>query len=312
MKKTFRCGSRAGFFSALSLCAALSIFLMAPPAAEASWLFDFRALAERDDNVTSTNAATGMKAGTAYIGAVSLGYFEQIALYTGASMNVELENASVAEYDKLSRLSGGLSLNVNHKLGVGPQAVRMNMRASYRVSDFKDNNRDVNTLLAGLTGSFWATERLNLLFGYEYDKGSPRETFFAHCGQDGKSMDCDPGDYSNPYDTSGSAVFARLSFLLTEVDNLIFEYRFRRGQVTIDFIPDAYLRASRTSLWYDAVFADFVAARYQADTSSFNVGLSREIYRQFSLNLDYLRMTTSTSWANYDNNVFRLGVAYAF
>ncbi|MBI5815136.1 MAG: hypothetical protein HZB29_05950 [Nitrospinae bacterium] len=294
------------------LATILSMSTLGPKCAEASWLLDLRALAERNDNINNTKAAAGMKTGTAYIAGASLGYFEQIATYTGASIDVDLENATVSEYDGLSRMSGGLSLNLGHKFGVGPQSLRMDMRASYRIEDFKDNHRDINSLTAGLTGSLWATERLNMLIGYEYDRNSPRETFEAYCGSDGKTTDCSPGSYSNPYDTSGNTVLARLSFLLTEADNLIFEYRFRRGEVAVDFVPGASLRNSRTSIWYDHVFSNYATARYQADTQSFNIGLSREIYRQFSLNLDYLRVNTNSSWANYENNIFRFGAAYAF
>lgn len=298
---------------AVSCAAALFFWLLVlPVTAEASWIFDANALLENNDNVTNTNTDSGIKGDTVYLAGLSGGYYEQIATYTGLSATVDIESRNYVEYTDLNSLSGGLSLNLNHKFGVGPQAMRMNAHVSYALNDFKDNHRDVTVFTAGVSGSSWVTDRLNIQIGYEYDKAVPVGTFTPHCGPYDTYTNCYAGSYDNPYDTKGNSVFARGSFLLSDVDMLIAGYRYRRGDIVADFVPGSALLWSYTSLWYDPVFPGFVSARYDAETHSVNLGISREIVRQLSVNLDYVRHATSTSWANYNNNVFRLGIAYAF
>lgn len=293
--------------------AVLFFYLFATPgSAEASWIFDANALLENNDNVTNTNTASGMKGDTAYLASISGGYYEQIATYTGLSATVDIESRNYAEYGDLSSLSGGLSLNLNHKFGVGPQAMRMNAHVSYALNDFRDNHRDVTVFTAGVSGSSWVSDRLNIQIGYEYDKASPTGTFAPHCGPSGADMNCYAGPYDNPYDTKGNSAFARGSFLLSDVDMLVVGYRYRRGDIVADYVPGKASLWSYTSLWHDPVFPGFVSARYDAQTHSINIGITREVVRQVSVNLDYARHATSTSWADYNNNVFRLGIAYAF
>jgi hypothetical protein len=300
IRKLVTSGAAALFFSLLGQSAT----------AEASWILDTSALLETNDNVT--NAKSAMKADTIYLASLSGGYYEQIATYTGLSATVDIESRNYVDYGDLSSLSGGFSVNLNHKLGVGPQAMRMNAHVSYGLNDFRDNHRDVTAFTAGVSGSSWVTDRLNIQIGYEYDKAVPVETFTPHCDSYDTYTNCYAGSYDNPYDTKGNSVFARGSFLLSDVDMLIAGYRYRRGDAVADFVPDAGLQYSYTSIWYDTAFPGFATARYDVETHSVNIGISREIVRQLSLNLDYARHATSSSWGNYNNNVFRLGIAYAF
>jgi hypothetical protein len=170
--------------------------LASPVTAEASWIFEASALGETNDNAANTNSA--MKSDTIFLAGLSAGYYEQIAEYTGLSATVDIEGKNHLEYGGLSSLSSGLSINLNHKFGVGLQAMRMNAHVSYGLNDFKDNHRDVTLFTAGVSGSGWATDRLNIMAGYEYDKAVPIETFAPHCGSYGTDTNCYAGSYDNP------------------------------------------------------------------------------------------------------------------
>ena len=290
---------------------ALFFYLFASPVtAEANWILEASALGERNDNAANTGSA--MKSDTALIASVSGGFYEQIATYTGLSATMDVESRNYGEYVDLSSVSSGLSLNLNHKFGVGLQAVRMNAHVSYGLNDFKDNHRDVRLFTTGVSGSSWVTDRLKIMVGYEYDKAVPVETFAPHCGgYYGAYSNCVGGSYDNPYDTNGNSLFARVTFLLSDVE-LTAGYRYRRGDVVADYVPGAGSQYSYNPLWYDAVFPGLASARYDAQTHSVNLGVSGEIVRQLSLNMDYSYNATSTSVANYNNNVVRLGIAYAY
>jgi len=283
--------------------------LASPVTAEANWILEASALGEQNDNVANTNFA--MKSDTIFLASLSAGYYEQIAEYTGLSATVDIEGGNYVNYGDLSSLYSGLSINLNHKFGVGLQAARMNAHVSYGLNDFKDNHRDVTLFTAGVSGSGWVTDRLNIMVGYEYDKAVPVATFTPHCGSYGTDTNCSAGSYDNPYDTKGNSVFARISFLFSDIE-LMAGYRYRRGDVVADFVPGAGSQYSYTPLWRDAVFPGLASARYDGETHSVNLGVSGEIVRQISLNLDYANHATSASVANYSDNIFRMGIAYAY
>ncbi|MBF0291670.1 MAG: hypothetical protein HQK86_05880 [Nitrospinae bacterium] len=299
IRKLLSCGAYALFF----------YLLASPVAAEAHWILEAGALAERNDNVANTNSA--MKSDSIYLASLSGGYYEQIATYTGLSAIVDIESRNHVDYGDLSGFSARFSLNLNHKFGVGLQAVRMNAHVSYGLDDVKDNHRDVTLFTAGMSGSSWVTDRLKILVGYEYDKAVPVGTFTPRCGYYGTDTNCYAASYDNPYDTQGNSVFTRVSFLLSGME-LTAGYRYRRGDVTADYVPGAGSLYSYTPIWNDAAFPGWASVRYDAQTHSINLGVSGEIATQLSLNLDYARHATSTSVADYTNNVVRLGVAYAY
>lgn len=290
--------------TALYLC-----LLASPLTAEANWILEASALGERNDNVA--NITSGMKSDTVFLASLSGGYYDQIATYTGLSAIVDIESENHVDYGDLSGFSSRLSINLNHKFGVGLQAARMNAYVSYGLNDVKDNHRDVTLFTAGVSGSSWVSDRLKILVGYEYDKAVPVGTFTPNCGYYGTGANCYAGSYDNPYDTKGNSVFARVSFLFPDIE-LTAGYRYRRGDVVADYVPAAGSLYSYTPIWRDAVFPGMASARYDADTHSVNLGISGELVRQLSLNLDYAHHATSSSVADYSNNIFRLGVAYAY
>lgn len=283
--------------------------LVSPLTAEASWIFEASAIGERNDNVTNTNSST--KSDTIFLASLSGGYYEQIATHTGLSAIVDIESKNHVDYGDLSAFSSRLSLNLNHKFGIGLQAMRMNAHVSYGLDDVKDNHRDVTRFTAGVSGSSWVTDRLNIVVGYEYDKAVPVGTFTPHCEYYGTYADCYAWSYDNPYDTKGNSLFARVLFLFPDIE-LMAGYRYRRGDVVADYAPGAGSQYSYTPLWRDAAFPGLASARYDAETHSVNLGVSRELVRQLSLNMDYAHHSTLSRMSDYNNNAFRLGVAYAY
>ena len=283
-----------------------------PTIARADWLLDASALALRDDNVSG--AADGYaKADTIFSVSAAGGYYDQIAPYTGLAALVELESENYSEYGGLNTVSGGLAIHLNHKFGVGLRAPRLTASVSYRLKDFKDNHRDVTVFLAGFTGSSWLTERLKVAAGYQYDNSVSVNADAGHCKFSGYAAYlCDLGKYQSPYGGAGHSLSVQFAFLLTDADMLTAGYRHRRGDVAVSSAPDAALLAQSSALWPDWVFHDFTAYRIDAATNSVNVGVSRELARQVSLNLDYLHHAAEAGNARYGNNVFRIGIAYSF
>lgn len=295
---------------------AVSLFLLTfaalPSPAHADWLFDASAMAQQDGNVSG--AADGYaRMDTIFSASLAGGYYDQIATYTGLAVLAELESENYREYDGLTALSAGLSLNLNHKLGVGLRAPRLTGAVSYRLKDFKDNHRDVTIFLAGLTGSSWLTERLKVAAGYQYDNSVPVQSGAGHCKFSGYSAYlCDLGKYQNPYGVTGHSLSLQLAFLLTQDDMLTAGYRYRRGDLAVSSAPDAGLLTQSSALWPDWVFHDFTAYRIDAETHSVNVGISRALARQVSLNLDFIRHAIAAGNTSYGKNVFRIGIAYSF
>jgi hypothetical protein len=273
--------------------------------ARAYWTLDADVGGRYSDNVTNSSSSAGKKGDSATLAELSAGAFYVVGEYTGIGISANLKGGTNATYGGLNLFSTGLSYRVSQKFGLGPEAIRAVLSLSGSRDSYVDSGRDSNSYRAGLSASRWFGETIRLGIGYEYDKREQLNSKGSFC----------IGSYcynDDIYGVAGNTGILSADVIVTEMDMLAFSYRHRSGDVTsVDAYTPSVLSAS-SAYAPDKTFGGLYAYRLSAVTDSISVGVSRELLRKMSLNLDYTYYTTGTGGGiNYQGNIFNLIVAYS-
>jgi hypothetical protein len=282
-----------------------SISALNPKSAAAYLTLDADAGERYSDNITNASSSSGKKSDSTTFVDLSAGTFNVIGEYTGLKLALNFREGFNATYGGLNVGSSGLSLGVSQKFGLGPEAVRASLYLSGSRDSFVDRSRDVNSYKAGFNASKWFGETLKFGIGYEYDKRDQLNTTGSFC----IGLSC----YNdNVFAVAGNTGILNADLIVTEDDMLSFSYRHRQGDVTsVDAYTPAALGAS-SAYAADKTFGGLYAYRLAAVTDSISVGVSHELLRKLSLNLDYTYYTTGAGdGIRYEGNLFNFLLAYS-
>lgn len=284
-------------------------------AVETSWIFDASAGISHTDNATNASSPAGKKSDDVSLLLLSGGRYFQIADYTGVAVAVDLKKEFSANYSGLNLIAAGVSFRITHKMGLGPSAIRLNAYTSTSDDEYNDTNRSSVLYKAGISGSRWIDDRVKVGLGYEFDKRVPKNNYVTTCtGAYGAYAGyCQPHNYTDVYDIQGHSGIATAEITLTEKDALILSYRYRSGDVISVDAPTLGVLGASSAVSLDEVFPALIAYRISAVTQTASIGVSREIIRKMSLNVNYSFSTTSgNGGVGYQSNIFNLIAAYSF
>ena len=279
---------------------------------ETSWILDAAAGISHTDNVNNASSPAGKKSDDVSRLFLSGGSYFQVADYTGISIALDLNKDFSANYSGLNLISAGVSFRLTHKMGLGPSAVRLNAFTSVSEEEFEDKNRNSVSYKAGISGSRWIDDRVKVEVGYEYDKRIPKNDYVNDCAG-AYGVYCWPSNYSNVYDIQGHSGIATAEMALTEKDTLLLSYRYRSGDTVSVDLPSAAVLAASSAVSLDKAFPALTAYRISAVTQTGSVGISHELIRKMSLNINYSFNTAAgNGGVSYQSNIFNLIAAYSF
>lgn len=276
--------------------------------AEAYVTLDVDAGARYSDNITNASSDAGKKTDVTSWADLSLGTFNVVEEYTGAGLGLDFKGTTSANFGGLNMVSTGLSARVTHKFGLGPEAVRLSVYGTGGREFFNDTTRNSDSFRAGLIASRWFGETFKLSIGYEYDRRLQLNNRGTICyGAYGATC------YSTTvYDVAGNAGILGADVIVTEKDMLEFSYRHRSGDVVSSDFPSSQISGSSAAWAADGSFAGLTAYRLSAVTDSISAGVSHELFRKGSVNLDYTFYSTQAGGGiNYRGNLLSLNLAYS-
>lgn len=305
-----------GFPNLAGVLVVLILFMGTSPGkavgAETSWIFDANAGISHFDNVNNASSPSGKKSDDVSFLLLSGGSYFQIAEYTGLAVTVDLKKEVSANYSGLSLVAAGISLRISHKMGLGPSAARLNAYTSVANEEFGDKYRSLVSYKAGIFGSRWIDDRVKVGFGYEFDTRAPKNNYADSCvGAYGGY--CPPSNYTNVYGIQGHSGIATAAVTLTEKDALLFSYRYRSGDVVSVDAPTSRTLGASSAVSPDGVFSGLAGYRISAVTQTCSIGVSRELFRKMSLNLNYsFNAAAGNGGVDYQANIINLIAAYSF
>ncbi len=303
----------AGVFAVLTLFSGISTGTAS--GMEASWIVNATAGISHTDNVNNASSSAGKRSDEVSLLSLSGGGYFQVADYTGIAFTVDLEKEVSANYTGLSLIAGGVTFRLNHKMGLGPSAVRLNAYTSASDEEYGDSHRNSLSYKAGISGSRWIGERVKAALGYEFDKRTPKNNYVENCASSygGYGGYCQPSNYTDVYDIQGHTGIAAAEITLTEKDTLLLSYRYRHGDVISVDVPTLGALSASSAVSGDGVFPTLKAYRISAAAQTGSIGISREIIRKMSLNLNYsFNAAAGNGGLDYRSNVLKLMVAYSF
>lgn len=279
--------------------------------AEASWILDATAGMGHSDNVNNASSPAGKKSDdNTFLSLIGGGYF-QIADYTGVAVAVDLKKEVSANYSGLSFIAAGVSFRLSHKVGLGPSAPRLSAYASVSDEEYGDKDRTSISYKAGISGSRWIDERVKVGLGYEFDKRAPKNNN-ADCLA-GYGGYCQTSNNTNVYGIQGHSGIAIAEIALTEKDTLLFSYRYRSGDVVSVDLPTQRALGASAAVSPDEVFPALTAYRISAVTQTGSIGISRELFRKMSLNVNYsFNAAAGKGGVDYQSGIVTLIAAYSF
>lgn len=308
-------GNNIGFSNLAGILAVIILFIgIFPgnaPGAETSWIFDANTGISHFDNVNNASSTNGKKSDDVTFLSLSGGSYFQIAGYTGLTVAVDLKNEVSANYSGLSLLAAGISLRISHKMGLGPSAVRLNAYTSASNEEYGDKDRNSILYKTGISGSRWIDDRVKVGLGYEFDKRAPKNNYELCTG--GYGGNCQLATYASVYDIQGHSGIAFAEVTLTEKDTAFLSYRYRSGDVVSVDLPAQKVLGASSAVSPDGVFPGLTAYRISAVTQTGFIGISRELIRKMSLNLNYsFNVASGKGGVDYQSNVINLIAAYSF
>ncbi|TBR21088.1 MAG: hypothetical protein EPO63_09030 [Candidatus Nitrosotenuis sp.] len=280
--------------------------------ADAYLLLDADAGVRATDNVTNAASPDGKKSDFISSAALSIGAYSQVAEYTGVAATLDIKSAASANYAGINLVSTGFTVSANHKLGLGREALRLNLYGSVSQDRYHDGDRDSYSYKTGMGASRWFGDFLKMGIGYEYDKRTPLNESATSCTYGYYGSSCTTTYAAEVYGLSGNSLLVNADLLVTEDDTLTLAYRYRSGDVVSSDAPSASILSNSSAHSADKTFAGLYAYRLSGITHSGSVAVSHELLRKLSLNLSYsYYSTTGNGGISYQGNLFNVVFAFS-
>ena len=274
-----------------------------PLPAAATWFLEGEAGVVHETNVGLAQNARDVKSDTALVTALSAGRLFVLDDRNLLSLAADLSGSGSAELSGLSNFTVGMTPAFRSKFGLGPGAPWLKLWGSGARLTFEDPVRDGWRVRVGAGVGKRFGERWDVRLDYVFEDRTA-----DHHRRASTRL---PGDV---FDTTSHTYSGRVDFLLNETVSLFAGYAWREGDVVSTTRRNATIFTNSTALTPDRAFGpDFFAYKIDATVHILSVGMSLALNEHASLNLGYERQIgLGRGGLDYENNVFRAGVLFAY
>jgi hypothetical protein len=273
-----------------------------PGEAGAEGIFDAEAGLSHDNNLSRALAGTDIVSDTALNIAMSGGYYFVLGDRDFVTLTGNLSTSQFREFHGMSDVALGGTASWRRKFGVGAFVPWTNISASFADEQYGESIRNgwrANlTLLAGKRLS----ERLELSGGGGFD----------HYGAD-RVVQVVPGMSGDAFSVSGSSLFARADYVLSERWLGFARVSARRGDVTSSTRLNREIFKYSTAVTPDPAFGpDYIAYRLTGTTWDFSAGASLAMTDRSSLNFSVTRALTYAADLDYQSTQINAAVIFKY
>lgn len=296
----------------LAIAVLLAVFSSHSAAQWEPWSLRAGASVAHDDNMNIASRGSDKESDEFAEVSVALGrrytFRESAGGGTRFSWQADLSKREHNDFDGLSHVGAGGGIRLDHKLGLGPRAIRINASASSHYRDTDDRYREAWYSRAGIGVSRRFTNRLDagLSAGLRRQRGEEFATIT-------------PTISSEVYDQDRYELGAHVRYTLTPwlrpglaIDYIDGEFDSRCGASTPEEFEQLAQLAEVKSLAIDDTFG---GCRWLLDGDGYQVRLTADIRAARNHNLQLLwsyRDIELDNNASYETNVYRLSYRYRF
>lgn len=283
----------------LGLCLALA---GRPGKAAAEGIFNAEGGLAHDNNLSRALSSTDIVGDTALNLAMSGGVASVIGDRDAVTLAGDLRAAQFWRFHGMSSLALGGTASWRRKFGVGAFVPWTSVSASFADEQYGESIRNgwrANlTLLAGKRLS----ERLELSGGGGFD----------HYGAD-RVVQVVPGLSGDAFSLSGSSLFARADYVLSERWLGFARVSARRGDVVSSTRRDPEIFKYSTAVTPDPAFGpDYIAYKLTGTTWDFSAGASLAMNDHLSLNFSATRALTYAADFEYQDTQINAAVVFSY
>ncbi len=282
--------------------------------AGAEWFADAKAGALYEDNLTRAFDDADRKKDTAFLSAVSAGYYYQLTGSDGLSLATDIKSSSYAKYSSLDNIFYGLSCALKHKIGMGTQVPWIRIYGSVSGNTYREGLKDSGIFGSGFHAGKQISPRGHVQAGYDYEKRNAKNPVF---------------------DQESSRGSVSAGYSLTKFAGLSLGYSYRYGDVAIYYAPIEEKKSAASSsapppppLPYvisaggkgltqaKANVGSFdtlmTAENARATTHSFLLDISLALNRNFHVDFGFEHRETNAWGRNYPGNLLKAEIGYSY